>query len=288
MEDKTQQRPQSHNVFEGSFASDLYRECTQELQEEMGQNGTVPSHNLKVQNRKLVGILYSLSAGDIGEIFPIYLGRNTVGSAVAADVCLRESTVAPTHAVISARKGFGYDGEEEYTLTVSDSRSNYGTRLNGQPVTFEPSALNSNDILEFGHGYTLVLIVFPLDARLKVAQFFDALPPIVEANPNLYRRRPAGAKAAPAGAPATPPVVAAHAAAVARAGARPGIPPAPGAPGAPAAAPAPSAPAAPQPADGQDASKADSRPTAVPPSDPYSRPTRTNGDDHYTNKTIIL
>ena len=57
-----------------------------------------------MQDRVVVGCLFSISRGLLGEIFPLYLGKNIIGRSPKCDVCLKEMTVSPAHAILHIRK----------------------------------------------------------------------------------------------------------------------------------------------------------------------------------------
>lgn len=174
--------PRSNSVFGNAFSSDLYRQCSEELSAEISQKEAPSKRNLTIQNRELIGVLFSLSAGKMGEMFPLYIGRNIIGSNPECDVCLRETSVSARHAILLIRKMTDAEGEECLTVSVSDANSSYGTQLNGELLGYEKTECYHGDILAFGQGYKLKIVLFGLDSRLSVAPIFDRLPEL-EAKP---------------------------------------------------------------------------------------------------------
>ena len=72
-----------------TYVPDLYRQVVAEMQEEESEARTDSSesaHVVRLQNRPLIGVLYSISAGIEGELFPVYVGRNTIGSDPSCDI----------------------------------------------------------------------------------------------------------------------------------------------------------------------------------------------------------
>lgn len=59
---------------------------------------------VSLQNRVVVGVLFSISHGLLGEMFPLYLGRNIIGQTENCDVRLNEKTVSSEHAILFIRK----------------------------------------------------------------------------------------------------------------------------------------------------------------------------------------
>ena len=62
------------------------------------------TRQVSLQNRVVVGVLFSISHGLLGEIFPLYLGRNVIGQTANCDICLKEMTVSSEHAILYIRK----------------------------------------------------------------------------------------------------------------------------------------------------------------------------------------
>lgn len=124
--------------------------------------------------RTLVGVLYTISRRSEGELFPLYLGRNTIGSDPESSVCLDEATVSPNHAVLLVRM---VPGTRQMTVTLTDYDSEYGTRVGDVQLEYEKVVLNDHDVIAVGRAYKLLLCLFPVDAfGLSVAPDFKPCP----------------------------------------------------------------------------------------------------------------
>lgn len=162
-----------------TYVPDLYRQVAAEMQEEEGgtQSSTsIPAHVIRLQNRPLIGVLYSISAGIEGELFPVYVGRNTIGSDLSCDICLRETSVSAQHGIILARKQTNEEGNEYINVILSDNNSSYGTCVNGERLSFERITCSDGDVITFGQNYVLVLSLFNALDKLSVAYGFDRIP----------------------------------------------------------------------------------------------------------------
>lgn len=112
---------------------------------------------IHVQDRVIVGVLFSVSKDLLGEIFPIYLGRNMIGSNESCDVRLREKTVSYEHAVLYVRSE-GYPAE--CLMTISDYGSMHGSMVNQKDSRYETLSLRDGDLLTIGRHYKLVVKLF--------------------------------------------------------------------------------------------------------------------------------
>lgn len=112
---------------------------------------------VEMQERVVVGVLYSISRGLLGEIFPLYLGRNMIGTSAACDQRLYENTVSAEHAVIYIRNHGPYEGFE---VTVSDYGSHHGTAVNGEDGTWQTLRVEEEDIISIGKHYKFILKLF--------------------------------------------------------------------------------------------------------------------------------
>lgn len=113
--------------------------------------------HIPLQERVIIGVLFSISKGLLGEIFPIYLGRNMMGSSVSCDICLKEKTVSADHAVLYARCD-EYPGESY--LSVTDYGSSHGTTVNQQDCRYETLTVRDGDVLTVGRHYQLGVKLF--------------------------------------------------------------------------------------------------------------------------------
>lgn len=149
------------------------------VEDEAGQDasGAHDIFRLEFQSRPVAGILYSISRSQLGEIFPVYVGRNTIGNNPESDIYLSEATVAPNHALLLIRMITFPDGSVKVTMSISDQGSDYGTRINGVRLDEEVSGLSPNDLVSVGNAYKFLFI--PLDPHvsgLNVAEDFKATP----------------------------------------------------------------------------------------------------------------
>ena len=162
-----------------TYVPDLYRQVAAEMQAEDGISSnadSMPSHMIRLQNRQIIGVLYSISAGIEGELFPVYVGRNIIGSDLTCDICLRETSVSAQHALMLARKQTDAEGEEYINVILSDNNSSYGTSINGERLNYEKVNCADGDILTFGQNYVLVFSLFNALGKLSVAYGFDRIP----------------------------------------------------------------------------------------------------------------
>ena len=162
-----------------TYVPDIYRQVVAEMQEEEMSSKTPNSestHVVRLQNRPLIGVLYSISAGIEGELFPVYVGRNTIGSDPSCDICLRETSVSAMHGMLLARKQTDEEGKEVIKVILSDNNSSYGTILNGESLIFEKVVCSEGDVITIGQNYVLVLSLFNALDKLSVAYGFDRIP----------------------------------------------------------------------------------------------------------------
>ena len=111
-----------------------------------------PKNVIQLQDRPIVGMLFTISNGGKAEIFPLYMGRNVVGRTAAADVCLNEESISLEQAIILVRK---YD-KNKIHFTIVDNGSSNGTLINGELIEeLETHLLEDGSILDFGSGYKM-------------------------------------------------------------------------------------------------------------------------------------
>lgn len=135
------------------------------------ENGN--SRHVSLQNRVVVGVLFSISHGLLGEMFPLYLGRNLVGYTENCDVRLLENTVSSEHALIYIRKEESPAG---YNITITDYNSTYGTLVNNLDGRYETLQVKENDVITIGKHYNLLVKMFDTDkAGLQEVAEFDAM-----------------------------------------------------------------------------------------------------------------
>lgn len=131
-----------------------------------------------VQDRALAGILYSVSRTSKGEIFPLYTGRNTIGSSPDSDIYLPEDTVSPNHSILLIRILHRGDNDEiGLTMNITDYDSDFGTKVNGEVASLDPVALTGQEIIQIGNAYQFLFIpLIPQKHGLREASRFIALP----------------------------------------------------------------------------------------------------------------
>lgn len=131
------------------------------------------NRQVSLQNRVVVGVLFSISRGLLGEIFPLYLGRNVIGQTANCDICLREKSVSSEHAILYIRK----DGNTaQLNMTITDYNSTYGTTVNEMDARYETLPINENDVLTIGKHYQFLVKVFDVEnARLTEDMGFEEL-----------------------------------------------------------------------------------------------------------------
>ena len=111
-----------------------------------------PKNVIQLQDRPIVGMLFTISNGGKAEIFPLYMGRNEVGRTATADVCLNEESISQEQAIILVRR---YD-KNKIHFTIVDNGSSNGTFINGELVEeLETHLLEDGSILDFGSGYKM-------------------------------------------------------------------------------------------------------------------------------------
>lgn len=127
-----------------AFVSDVQHSATAES-----------THLFKLKERVVVGVLFSVSKGLLGEIFPIYLGKNIIGKNEHCDIVLSENTVSPEHAILHTRKT-----DIGIQTTITDFNSMYGTIVNQEDARFETLSLQENDVITIGCHYKFIIKLF--------------------------------------------------------------------------------------------------------------------------------
>lgn len=166
-----------------TYVPDMYREMSRELEEDNPDT----SFQRNEEERMIAGVLFSISRKPSGEVFPIYLGRNSIGSDDACDVCLKEETVSPNHALLLIRSL--EKGDTDYTVTLTDFRSYYGTKVGTTVLNDERQVCSNHDILTIGENYQLMLCLFDVKKyNLKTASYFrNILSKPKESNKEIQR-----------------------------------------------------------------------------------------------------
>ena len=110
---------------------------------------------IKVKERVVVGVLFSISKGLFGEIFPIYLGKNIIGKSAHCDMVLGENTVSEQHAILYTRKR-----ETGMEVSITDFDSMCGTLVNNNDARYETLPVHENDVITIGRHYRCIIKLF--------------------------------------------------------------------------------------------------------------------------------
>ena len=124
----------------------------------------------QVNNKPIVGFLYSISRNSNGEFWPLHVGANYIGRLPSYDVYLPEATVSEQHAVIVVHLD---KNPEKVSAYVEDIRSTCGTMINGESLGIERRVCVNGDIITVGEHYDLYLVL--IDTKqlgLKVCKEF--------------------------------------------------------------------------------------------------------------------
>ncbi len=176
--------PNVADVYAPTQGANIRRTCIQGMSSKPQANigGTEDAKKgravrLNLQSRPLAAILYSISHDALGEIFPIYVGRNTIGSDPEMDVYLPEESVSPCHAIILIRHVPDADGNIKVTMNISDYDSQNGTIVNDTQVSYDRENLYGDEIITIGKAYRFLFIPLhgDIDGRLYVDPEFKAL-----------------------------------------------------------------------------------------------------------------
>lgn len=179
MDENSLYKPTGNKVagINATYVPDLYRQVAEEmLAEQCGAPAlNSPHRSVKMQNRPIIGVLYSISAGIEGELFPVYIGRNTIGSDSSCDICLLETSVSSMHGLLLARKQTNEYGEDYISVILSDNNSSCGTMVNSEKLSFDKVECADGDVITIGNNYVLILSLFNAINKLSVAHGFDRI-----------------------------------------------------------------------------------------------------------------
>lgn len=136
-----------------------------------GAPQTAPVHKPKqIAGRPVVGFLYSIARSMIGEFWPIYIGRNSIGNNPDCDIVLGEGTVSGNHATLQVRRD---KKNNHISAWIMDSTSTNGTMVNDITLGSSPVDCKNGDIITFGDNYECYFVL--IDASqigLKVSEEF--------------------------------------------------------------------------------------------------------------------
>lgn len=156
-----------------TYIPDIYRSAAEEIADEQAQQNET---ELKLQGRTIVGALFSISRFSTGEIYPVYIGRNTIGSSEESDVCLSEESVSPNHAVLLVRAVEESDGRRALRMYLTDYDSEYGTKVGDVALEYDKIECHDHDIISVGCNYMFLLCLFDADQYcLKVSRDFKPI-----------------------------------------------------------------------------------------------------------------
>ena len=145
-----------------------------EKKEEEPQPDKTPK--IIMQDRPIVGVLFSVSRKTFGEIFPVYLGRNVIGRDSSCDIILNETTVSERHGVLVVKFN---PAIKKHVSSITDTNSSCGTALNGEQIYYDTHVLENNDHILVGTAYELVYIRLDADTlNLKPCPFFKEAQPM--------------------------------------------------------------------------------------------------------------
>lgn len=126
-----------------------------------------------LKKRMVVGVLFSISKGMLGELFPVYLGDNLIGNAEECDICLLEKTVSSRHALLNVSRHFG---SMAYQISITDLNSMYGTLVNDVDARYDVPIVSENDVITCGLHYKLLLKLFDVEENhLHEEEDFEAV-----------------------------------------------------------------------------------------------------------------
>ena len=123
-----------------------------------------------VNNKPILGFLYSISRTGYGEFWPLRVGPNSIGRSKSCDIYLPEGTVSEQHAELVIRL---MKNPEKVSAAIYDQRSTCGTMINGESLGFEQREVVNGDILTIGDHYDLYVILIDVkQLGLNVCQAF--------------------------------------------------------------------------------------------------------------------
>lgn len=150
------------------------------------------NRQIVMQERVVVGVMFSISRGLLGEMYPVYLGKNIIGQTPICDIPLKEKTVSPEHAILHTRKT-----ETGLEASITDFNSTFGTQVNETDARYETIPIKENDIVTIGNHYQFVIKFFEMEKYgLAENSDFEDLSPdnivgeynnVVSADVDFYR-----------------------------------------------------------------------------------------------------
>ena len=162
---------------------------------------------LRVEDKPIMGMLFSVSKTNNGEFWPVYVGPNTIGKAANNSVCLSEQTVSENHATLVVRKMMNNGQDSGVFVFIQDTGSIYGTQINGVTLDFNPRECKNGDIITIGENYQLYFVLLDHESLgLHKSDNFKSTVPVQPAasqvpvmntgwggaNPGIYSGQPMG------------------------------------------------------------------------------------------------
>lgn len=142
---------------------------------------SAPASKNVVPGKPVVGFLYSVSRTMVGEFWPLYLGKNTIGNDGSSIITLAEGTVSREHATLRVLRD-KFSGK--ISAWLIDTMSTNGTYVNNVMVGATPVDCKNGDIITIGDNYQLYLVLIDASAlNLKVSEEFV---PIQTATPTYF------------------------------------------------------------------------------------------------------
>jgi hypothetical protein len=94
-------------------------------------------------SRKLVGFLISYTLDEKGTFFPLYEGKNTIGSSIDCSITVNGVGMSGKHAtLLFVPSTVSYKLQDEFTVN--------GTFVNDEDIDLGPRKLNDSDIIRMG------------------------------------------------------------------------------------------------------------------------------------------
>lgn len=137
-----------------------------------GMNNERDNHEDGDDHDPIVGFLFSVSRTPMGEYWPLYLGKNTIGrDNETSMVYLPEGSVSGEHALLVVEQTVN---PNETIAVLENKGSKNGTFINGKRVIYgRTEECKNGDILRFGGSYECMLILFDVrEVGLKTADNF--------------------------------------------------------------------------------------------------------------------
>lgn len=125
-----------------------------------------------INQKPILGFLFSVSRTPSGEFWPLHLGLNSIGRSADCDICLGEGTISEHHADLVIRQ---MKNPAKTICSIQDAKSTCGTMVNDMSVAFDPMECKNGDILTLGEHYQFYLVLIDVkELGLSVCPDFIA------------------------------------------------------------------------------------------------------------------